>query len=167
MSSQPTVTIVIPVLNGRSTIAQTIESALNQTYANREIIFVDNGSTDGTSEILTRYHRRVQVHHEPIRGANRARNRGLRHARGDYLQFLDADDLLHPDKLAVQVPLAVSRLGSMIICDGEVIEPNGDRHAIVHSPEGEDPFCYAALYWLTMLGPLFNTDEVKSVGGFD
>ncbi len=105
MSAQPPlVSIIIPTYNMRQWIGEAIDSALAQTYPHCEIIVVDDGSTDGTGNwIQERYGDRVLYRWQPHRGVARARNHGLSLAHGDYIQFLDADDLLRPEKIAMQV----------------------------------------------------------------
>ena len=106
----PLVSIIIPCYNAERWLAETLESALAQTWTNREIILVDDGSTDGSLPIAQKFTARgVQVVTQPNQGAAAARNHGLRLARGDYLQFLDADDLLAPDKIERQVRLLQAR----------------------------------------------------------
>ncbi|HZP61627.1 MAG TPA: glycosyltransferase family A protein, partial [Opitutaceae bacterium] len=102
----PLVSILIPCHNAAPWLAQTLDSALAQTWPHREIIMVDDGSTDGSLAIAQRYETRgVRVLTQPNRGAAAARNRALIEARGDFLQFLDADDLISPDKITAQVAL--------------------------------------------------------------
>ena len=101
---EPLVSIIIPCHNAAPWLAETLESALAQTWPEKEIILVDDGSTDGSLEVARGYESRgVCVLRQANRGAAAARNAGLAAARGDYLQFLDADDLLEPDKIAVQM----------------------------------------------------------------
>lgn len=106
-SLEPLVSIIIPAYNAISRLQQCLQSCLNQTYPNLEIILVDNGSTDDTVQIaqtiLQKSNRPFHILHCPQRGANHARNFGLAHAQGDYIQWLDADDDLAPDKLLKQV----------------------------------------------------------------
>ena len=99
----PLVSCIVPVFNGESYLAESLDSILAQTYASREIVVADDGSTDGTAEILRRYGDRVRVVRQPNSGAPAARNLGLAHAQGALIAFLDADDLWHPEKLARQV----------------------------------------------------------------
>lgn len=100
---QKLVTVIIPVFNGDKYIASTIESVLSQTYENLEIIVIDDGSTDKTCDIVKRYEGKVTYIHQMNRGAAAARNNGLKHAKGRYIQFLDADDYLEEDKIEKQV----------------------------------------------------------------
>ena len=98
------VSIIIPTYNMRQWIGEAIDSALAQTYPNCKIIVVDDGSTDGTGEYLReRYGERIRYIYQPNRGRGAARNHGLRMADGEYTQFLDADDLILPEKIASQV----------------------------------------------------------------
>ncbi len=106
----PLVSIIIPCYNSAPWLAQTLESALAQTWPDKEVIFVNDGSTDHSLAIARSFESRgVRVLRQSNRGAAAARNAGLAAARGDYLQFLDADDLLSTDKIAAQVRLLESR----------------------------------------------------------
>lgn len=100
---QPLVSIIIPCYNCRRWVEETIDSCLNQTYRNIEIIAVDDGSTDGSNEILRRYLPRIKLEIGPNRGGNCARNRGFALSNGEFIQYLDADDYLEVDKIARQI----------------------------------------------------------------
>src|SRR5215470_14620707 len=95
----PRVSVIIPVFNAASTVAQAIESVLAQTFSDFEIIAIDNGSTDGSRQVLERYSRQVKVFAEAKRGPSAARNAGVRASSGEYLGFLDADDWWRPTML--------------------------------------------------------------------
>jgi hypothetical protein len=104
MDDSPLVSIIIPSFNAARWLGEAIESALAQTWPHTEVIVVDDGSTDESLGIARRFESRgVRVLAQSNRGASAARNAGWRAARGDYLQFLDADDLLAPDKLERQL----------------------------------------------------------------
>jgi glycosyltransferase involved in cell wall biosynthesis len=122
----PSVSIVIAAYNAGRTLGATLESALAQTHRRREIIFVDDGSTDQTEEALAPFRSRIRVIHRQHAGLAAARNAGVALAEGDYLALLDADDLWTPDKLSVQLAVAnrVPEAG-LIACDG--IEFHEDR----------------------------------------
>jgi glycosyltransferase involved in cell wall biosynthesis len=100
MSQAPTISIVIPCYNGARFLSDSIESALQQTYDPTEIIVVDDGSTDRTCEIAKSYPR-VKTLSQSHQGVSAARNTGLQAAKGDYLVFLDADDILLPEALNI------------------------------------------------------------------
>lgn len=97
------VSVVIPVHNGARYLGEAIASALGQTAPPLEVIVVDDGSTDGSAEVAHSFGSRVRVVAQPQSGAAAARNRGVSLARGDYLAFLDADDLWPAERLACQL----------------------------------------------------------------
>lgn len=97
------VSVIIPVYNGEKYLTEALESVLAQTYTNYEIIAVDDGSTDGSSTILAGYADRIKVIRQENRDVCAARNTGVRAAQGDYIAFLDQDDLWLPQKLAQQL----------------------------------------------------------------
>ena len=100
----PLVSILIPAYNAETWIADTIESAIAQTWPHKEIIVVDDGSTDGTLAIARQFEsNEVRVVTQSNQGAAAARNKAFSLSRGDYIQWLDADDLLSPDKIAHQM----------------------------------------------------------------
>lgn len=102
----PLVSILIPCYNAGQWLAETLESALAQTWQNKEIILVDDGSTDNSLEVAKQFESRgVKVIPQQNKGAGAARNRALSQAEGDFLQYLDADDLLAPDKIERQIQL--------------------------------------------------------------
>lgn len=108
----PLVSILIPAYNAEETIAETMRSALAQTWPRKEIIVVDDGSCDETRSILQRFEsRNVLVVRQPNQGAAAARNKALSLSNGDFIQWLDADDLLSPEKIAFQM-CASSECGS-------------------------------------------------------
>ena len=101
MPDAPLVSVIIPCYNGSRFLAEAIESVLAQAHENLELIVVDDGSTDDSLEIVRGFGDRVRS--EPLphnQGVNFARNRGVEVARGEFLQFLDSDDLLRPEKIA-------------------------------------------------------------------
>lgn len=99
---QGLVTVVIPVYNGRSYLPEAIESALAQTYRPVEVIVIDDGSTDGSRDVALRY-ASVQVCRQDHGGLGAARNAAIARASGEFLSFLDADDIWLPDKLDLQI----------------------------------------------------------------
>jgi glycosyltransferase involved in cell wall biosynthesis len=99
----PIVSVVIPAYNVGRFLPETLASVFNQSYSSYEVIIVDDGSTDGTGETLRAYEGRLIYRHQQNRGPSAARNAGIRAARGNYIAFLDADDLWSRDKLKLQV----------------------------------------------------------------
>jgi glycosyltransferase involved in cell wall biosynthesis len=104
---RPLVSILIPTYNAQEWVGDTIESALGQTWPRKEIIVVDDGSTDQTLAIARQFaSKTVTVVTQANQGAAAARNKALSISQGDYIQWLDADDLLAPDKIAKQMEAA-------------------------------------------------------------
>jgi len=171
MEKQGWVSVIIPVFNGETYIVETIESVLNQTYASLELIVVDDGSTDDTQRILKDYHSRIRYVYQPNSGVSAARNHGLRLARGAYIVFLDADDVLLPTKLADQVacldkvPTAgcVHSGWHLIDAQGECIDTVKPWH------EAPQLDLEAWLTWCPFYLPamLFRRHWLESAGGFD
>jgi glycosyltransferase involved in cell wall biosynthesis len=125
---KPLVSIIIPVYNSAAFISETIKSAMQQTWANKEIILVDDGSIDNSLAIIKGYESAaIKVFNQSNKGASAARNKGLAEAKGDYIQFLDADDLLSNTKIEEQVNLLINNPGYVGLCD------------TVHFFDGDDP----------------------------
>jgi glycosyltransferase involved in cell wall biosynthesis len=113
------VSILIPCFNAEKWLKETIESALSQTWPNKEIIIVDDGSTDNSLQIARLYESTiVKVISQENRGGCTARNRALEYARGDYIQWLDADDILAPDKIERQINGANRLRNTRILLSG-------------------------------------------------
>ena len=142
------VSVVIAAYNVGPYVAETVASALGQTHADREIIIVDDGSTDDTADRLGPYLSQIRFVRQEHAGLAAARNHALRLAGGDYIALLDADDIWTPTKLAVQLEIAARRPRcGMIVCDGyefegaAVVEPNLLQRYVLDllkaSPDGE------------------------------
>ena len=97
--STPELSVIIPVYNNEATLARALDSVLSQSYPAHEIIVVDDGSTDGSDEVVSSYGNRIRSLYQPNGGVSAARNHGARTATGDWLAFLDADDWYYPDRL--------------------------------------------------------------------
>lgn len=97
------VSVIIPAYNARDFIADAVDSALAQTVKSVDIIVVDDGSTDGTGDVLSRFGAAIRVVRQPNRGVAVSRNLGIAEARGRYVAFLDADDIWEPRKIEEQL----------------------------------------------------------------
>ncbi|MEO1433079.1 MAG: glycosyltransferase [Cyanobacteria bacterium J06633_8] len=103
-NTTPLISVIIPVYNGEKTIRETIESVLHQTYKNLELIIINDGSWDLTLNIISRIKdSRIKVFSYHNAGVCMSRNRGIERAQGQFLSFLDADDIWTPDKLEAQL----------------------------------------------------------------
>jgi glycosyltransferase involved in cell wall biosynthesis len=101
--NQPLISCIVPVCNCELYLREAIDSILEQTYRPLEIVVVDDGSTDGTADVVASYGARLHYLKQVNAGTAAARNRGLKFAEGEFVAFLDADDLWHPDKLMRQM----------------------------------------------------------------
>ena len=108
-SNPARVSIVIPTHNRAGLLRLAVDSALAQTYPQVEVIVVDDGSTDGTAAMVAQYGERVTYLRQANRDVAAARNTGIRAASGDYLAFLDDDDLILPDKIERQAQVLAAR----------------------------------------------------------
>lgn len=102
MKDLPLVSVIIPVYNGSQFLEEALQSVYDQTYSNVEIIVVDDGSTDTSSDIVEGFSE-VRYFYQENQGVSVARNTGIQKATGAYIAFLDADDIWMPEKLSIQI----------------------------------------------------------------
>jgi glycosyltransferase involved in cell wall biosynthesis len=114
----PLVSVILPAYNARTTIAQAVQSVLSQDYVTLELLVVDDGSTDGTAEHPALQDPRIRVLQQQNAGPAAARNMGLKHAKGELIAFIDADDLWLPGKLTAQVSYLQSHPAISIVFGG-------------------------------------------------
>lgn len=120
------VSVVIPTYNSAKYIVSTVESVLNQTYPDFEVIVVDDGSTDETQQLLQPYRDRISYIFQENKKYSGARNTGLRAATGEYIAFLDSDDLWLPTKLEEQVAVFSGHPDVVLVhCAAAYIDPQG------------------------------------------
>lgn len=133
---QPTVSILIPCYNAAPWLAETLESALAQTWEDKEIVLVDDGSTDDSLAIARKFEGRgIKVIAQANRGASAARNAAFEASSGEWIQYVDADDLLAPGKIEQQMRLAAEVGQDMILCGKWGRFQNTPQDAIfVHQP---------------------------------
>jgi glycosyltransferase involved in cell wall biosynthesis len=164
------VSILIPCYNAERWIAQAIESALAQTWSTKEVIVVDDGSTDHSLEVIRQFDGRISWETGLNRGGNAARNRLLELASGEWLQYLDADDYLLPEKVKTQVEFAYEHPGVEVIYS-PVAWKRIEGGAVVCTetpiPEPRDPWTLLALWRLPQTGgALWKKTALESVGGW-
>lgn len=148
----PKVTIVIPVYNGSNYMREAIDSALAQSYENVEVIVVNDGSTDNTEEIALSYGSRIRYFSKENGGVSTALNVGIEHMTGEFFQYLPHDDVLHPDKIRLQIE-AIQRTGNEMTIAWSgwngLWEPSRRIEPIVI------PFCHPRSCWTKGVYPLF------------
>lgn len=122
------ISVIIPVYNVKNYIKECLDSLIKQTFQDFEILCVDDGSDDGTAEILNNYknnYDNIQIIHNPHTGAAEARNTGVRHANGKYVMFLDSDDYFEPDFLNEMVSRAENYDADLVVCSSRKVDETG------------------------------------------
>ena len=164
------VSILIPCCNTERWIGEAIDSALAQTWPAKEVVVLDDGSKDQSLEIIKRFGDRIRFESGPNRGANAARNRLLELAHGDWLQYLDADDYLLPEKVAKQMKLVVARPKIDIVFGPVIMEHRNEaktRHEFLPIPEPHDLWILLAQWFLPQTGALlWRKQAIVDVGGW-
>ena len=124
----PKVSVVIPTFNRAHLVRESIDSVLNQTYRDIEVIVVDDGSSDDTARVVNSYGEPVRYLFQENKGQGAARNTGIRAAKGEYVAFLDSDDLWSPTKLERQVLLLTRNVAvPFVYCDAEYFDDESGR----------------------------------------
>jgi glycosyltransferase involved in cell wall biosynthesis len=164
---QPHVSILIPCYNAGPWIAQCINSALDQTYPNKEVIVVDDGSQDDSLSVIRSFGDRVRFETGPNRGGNVARNRLLELAGGVWLEFLDADDFLLPDKIEKQLALVETQPDLDVIYSPTRMLYGDSATAFVPTLEDDDVYAnYFRWGHLSTTSLLFRKSAIVEVGGW-
>ncbi len=168
----PVISVVIPVYNGEKTIQTTIKSVLSQTFQDWELIIIDDGSQDKTLDIINKIQDpRIKIFSYPNAGLAASRNRGFSHSIGEFIAFLDADDLWTPDKLEAQLKALQDNPQAAVAyswCD--CIDESGKfLRTSSHSNANGD--VYAKLLLTDFLdngsNPLIRRQALAEVGEFD
>ena len=167
----PVVSVVVPLYNARDVIRDTIESLFAQTYPHYEAVVVDDGSTDGSGEVVHEYGDRVRYIFQRNGGVACARNRGIAAARGRYIALLDHDDLWGREKLAKQVSMLDSQpeIG-MVVTDVTHIDRAGrpmNQAGPAYQPHHEFARLFVQGFVPTPSATLIRKDLLEAVGGFD
>ncbi len=164
------VSILIPCYSAQQWIGAAIESALAQTYPDKEVVVVDDGSTDRSVEVIRGFGDRIRWEAGPNRGGNVTRNRLLALASGEWLQYLDADDYLFPGKVEAQMRFAAGHPGAGVIFSPVVMEyweGEQSRQELLPIPEPHDLWILLARWYLPQTGaPLWRRAAVVQVGGW-
>ena len=164
--------IIIPCYNAERWIAEAIESCLNQTYPSVEIIVIDDGSTDLSLEIIKSYGNKITWETGENRGGNHARNRGFALSKGEYIQFLDADDYILPEKIARQVKFLEKTNVDVVYGDWRHRQhlPSGETFLEDIKISGVQENILASLladWWVSPACLLFSREIVEKSDGWD
>jgi glycosyltransferase involved in cell wall biosynthesis len=171
---EPLVSVIIPSYNGEKYIAETIQSALFQTYRNLEIIVVDDGSTDGQNVLvkkLCEQHNNLMLLCQKNQGVSAARNNGFNHSKGEYMAFLDADDVWLPENLQLKLNKFQNSDFGLVHSDAFLINENSELiHGVLCGKEGALLDGLLAMKGTEVPGPssiLIKREVVNEVGLFD
>lgn len=164
----PRVTIAIPCFNAERWITACVESALAQTWQDREVIVTDDGSTDGSLAALENFGDAIRLIRTDHRGGNHARNQALKAASGEWVQFLDADDWLEREKLAQQFAEAADGAAADVIYSPTWME---DARTQSREPSEIDPKLDVFSQWLAWQLPqtggcLWRKSALDALGGW-
>lgn len=170
----PLVSVVTPCFNAAPFVGETIEAVLAQSYPRIELIVVDDASTDGSWEVIRSFGDRIRaVRLEENRHVCHARNQGVARSRGEYLMFLDADDLIEPDTIEALVAAARESPGSIAICDWRRLAPVDGGWApapadVALPAAGADPLrAWLEGHWVPTCSILWPRPVYERTGGWD
>jgi glycosyltransferase involved in cell wall biosynthesis len=171
----PRVSVIVPTYNSARFLGRALKSALAQTYDDREVFVVDDGSTDGTREVVARYGGKIQYLYQPNRGPAAARNLALSRAGGELIAYLDADDMWYPQKLEKQVAfLDGNKQYGLVHSEMDIIdEEDHIIHRRFNQTTGRDitqGFCAMRLLHrghIQTVTVIVRREWVDRVGGFD
>lgn len=164
------VTVIIPTFNRGYCLAESIQSVLDQSFTDFELIVVDDGSTDNTLDVVSQFPDIQKIRLDENRGVSFARNRGLKQARGEWIAFLDSDDLWEKEKLATQIKWVERHPGHHAVYTDEIWIRNGVRVNAMnkHRKYSGDIFRYCLpLCIVSPSSVLLHTELLSEDGGFD
>jgi len=173
MSTDKKVSVIIPNYNYAQYVGQAIDSVMNQTYKNIEVIVVNNGSTDNSLEILKRYGNRICLVDQENLGQSGARKSGLMRTTGDFIAFLDADDVWEPSKIEKQM-LLFSPTTELVYCGIKRFNESSQKFFSTQLPQFKGSCASAFIKYpgvsIVLSGEstaIFSRALLEKVGGFD
>lgn len=168
------VSIIVPIYNTQKFLPRCIESIMNQTYKNIEIILIDDGSIDKSSKICDKYAKkdnRIKTFHKQNEGVSVARNFGINKAEGRFIAFVDSDDFVREDYITVLFnamennDLAVSSISDIDLVQKKKFDYNEDyieKYNFANVEDVEKFFCFQHLNWMGPCAKLFRTDIIRT-----
>lgn len=168
----PNISVVVPTHNSEKTIKTTIESVLNQNFHDFEIIIINDGSDDSTLDIISKIHdSRIKILTYSKAGANVSRNRGLSHAVGKFVSFLDADDIWTSDKLQSQIKALLDNPEAAVSYSWTDYIDENDKFVVTGTHMTVNGNVYEELLLTNFLengsNPLIRKEALVELGGFD
>lgn len=173
MNYEPLVSVVIPCFNSEAWISETLLSVFKQTYSNVEVIVIDDGSTDDTKNIVLNYKNKVHYYYQKNKGPSAARNLGVKKSKGEYIAFLDSDDLWELTKISKQIKfLKANKDIHLVFSNVNIMNEEG---VILYTHYNEVPsdkkeiIKYFFSGRITMNTPTIvaRKDSILTIGGFD
>ncbi len=170
----PHVSVIVPCYNGERFLKATLDSVFSQTYADFELIVIDDGSTDGSGSIIKAFGDRIRAVFTENKGVSAARNLGTRLARGALFQYLDADDLLHPDALQLRVAaltdvtlgVAISEWRELVeLSPGEYQHRAHGRPSFHHLSNAEESIFSG--FWAPPAAIMYSREIVARIGDWN
>lgn len=167
------VSVIIPCFNAEKWLAEAIDSCLEQTYSNIEIIVIDDGSTDNCLEIIKSYGDKIIWQSFPHKGGNYARNKGFDLSKGDYIQYLDADDYILPEKIEKQVRFLEETGADVVYGDWRHQRHLSDGSSFImenieiSEAHADILASLLANWWVALAALLYKRTAVKNSGGWD
>ena len=166
------VSVIIPCFNAEKYISETLYSVINQSYNDIEIICVDNGSTDKTVQIVNSFiseNKNIVLLHQPVKGAPAARNMGLQMSKGKYVQFLDSDDIITPDKLEKQINFLLKSDVDVVVSDRVVYDESMNQLISYHTFADieSDPLATSISKIIITGNPLYLRSVIIEAGSWD
>jgi glycosyltransferase involved in cell wall biosynthesis len=166
----PLVSILVPCYNAAQWVGQAIESALNQSWPEKEVIVIDDGSSDGSLDIIKRFGDSIQWYTQVNAGGGRTRNRLLELARGEWIQYLDADDYLLVGKIASQLEFLTRCPNADVVFSPVILEhwtEQGGRSEVYEIPVPHDVWILLTRWYLPQTGAaLWRRSAIDQVGGW-
>ncbi len=167
----PVVSVFIPVYNDEKTIGAAVQSVLDQTWTDLEVVVVDDGSTDATADVLARYEDpRLRVHSQKNRGVVKAGNAAARLTRGEFLARLDGDDVAHPERIARQLAFMQENPDCSVCGSGWIVRTLDGAETEATIPPGSDAELRWQLLWCIAFPNstlMMRRSQFDEVGGYD
>jgi len=164
------ISVIIPVYNRPGFVQEAIQSVLDQTYSNLEIIVVDDGSTDKTPDVLDSFKDKIRIIHQENKGVSAARNKGIENSSSRWLAFLDSDDIWLPEKLRMQMQFFEDHPDAKICQTEEIWIKNGKRLYPKKKHQKKSGMIFEHCLPLCIVSPsavMIHRDMFDVVGTFD